>query len=304
MISLIQFQEELKKSVKGQDQAIDVITVSIYKWLLKLSSRDSFGPLNEASSLLIHGNSGCGKTYIMKEAAKLVNAPFIEINAKSINQEGWKGASLFDLIMQGIKELQPQYKNPIVGGIFFIDEFDKILCPNTGSNGEDHNIAIQISILKYLEGFKTAGFNFSNCLFVFAGTFTSLLKKEIKTNMGFNEHKSKVKETQLILKTELSKSGILPELLGRIQEYCKLNDITKKVIMEILLSQNFIFYRYLQILNNFNIEHKLTANAVYKKIESLDLGVRSLIQIIETEVTKIMIKEKKYIDLSLLDVKV
>ncbi len=298
MNNLKGFQDELKKTIVGQDQAVNVITTVIYKYLLKLHGRDFGLHFNSSTTLLLLGDSGVGKTFIIRSAAELTGLPFIELNAKSVCQEGWAGKSFIDMLEAELR----RYPDGIKGGIIFLDEFDKMCTPNISSKGEDVNQSIQASILKYVEGFKLndhTRVNTKNFLFVFAGAFVDLIKKE-NAKIGFVEEK-KPKLTLQLLTESLINYGMLPEFAGRIQEFCILNKLTRKDYKQILQNKEFNLYKWNALLEKLDIQIKHLEDDLLDRAVKAKLGVRGLLQAVEELVTHTINKNIEEFDLNKLN---
>jgi len=295
MLSLNNIQDLIKKEIEGQDEAVDELTIALYKYLLKLQAKDFGYFFNSSSTILLTGSTGIGKTYLCRLLADNTNLPFIEINAKSISQEGWSGKSFERLIAEQF----PTNRNC---GIIFIDEFDKMLCPLGSDQSDNVNYHLQASLLKYIESgtlnLNKLGYplsykelNTCNLLFIFAGAFVGL-DLEAEKNIGF-----KTKDIIKPLMTDaLIKFGMIPELAGRIQQITSLKDITKEGYTKIIDADYFILNKYLEMLTKFGIcaivnKDLLIENALKKK-----LGVRGLIQETERIITEIIKENKELID--------
>lgn len=289
---LSDFKHQLKQVVKGQDEAVDVISTTLYKYLMKAYSRDHGIRFEGGTSLLLLGDSGTGKTYLMKQAAKLSNITMVELNAKSIVQEGWGGGKNF---LEQIKQSRLSVHG-ISGGIIFIDEFDKLASINISSRGEDVNYQIQAGLLKYIEGMDTDfGVDFNDCLFVLAGAFVGLeYNKPQTTKIGFNPDTRVEKEH---LNEALSKYGMLDEMIGRVQDKVVLNKITHEVYCELLETPTFCLNSWTNALKKMDITLQPDYASLIAQAEESKLGVRGLIQAVEKLVAETMNKNEAEIDL-------
>jgi len=301
-LKLKEVQEELQKYVIGQDQGCNEATASVFKYLLNLISRDYGNQNLTPHTLLITGSTGTGKTYIIKTLAKLLDIYLIEINAKSISQEGWHGTSFKKLLTEALFEQPANTK----GGIIFIDEFDKMLTPNISSGNDDVNFHLQSSLLKYIEGFdvQVNHYNWVNTsayMFVFAGAFSSL-KLEDNVNIGFLEGKSqKDKSKRQKYLDAFIEYGMLPEVAGRIKDFISLNKLTHQDYKDILLGENFNGQLWQEMLARLDIESYITDTKADKMVEAaldLNLGVRGLYQILEDYITTLMLEHKEKVDLN------
>jgi len=104
--SLKELREKVNQSVIGQVELVDKVTLCIYRHLYKIYGQaiGSLGPSN--NNLLIIGKTGTGKTFSVRETARHLSIPFVEINSKSICLDGYKGKTLASLLELGFKDIQ------------------------------------------------------------------------------------------------------------------------------------------------------------------------------------------------------
>jgi ATP-dependent Clp protease ATP-binding subunit ClpX len=291
MKTLQEFQEIIKKTVKGQDNAVNRLSTVFYKYLLKLYGRDYGCYFEGATSILLIGESGSGKTFLIKQASQLLNIPMIELVATSIAKDGgWAGESFTKQVAAALTLLPSDTS----GAIIFIDEFDKLLQKNHTSHGDDFNKLIQQDLLKYIEGITTEvkdsyfksgmTIDFNKCVFVFAGVFDGLYEKS--NSIGFLTENQENKEK--ILDAQLMKLGLIQELCGRIQEKIELNKIDDNVYKEILENEEFVLYKWREVLKRLDISIEIDYDKAIQEARKSDLGVRGLINYVEKEVSLIL----------------
>ena len=111
---------ELNRTIIGQDEAKNAISIALWKQHLKAHGMKSV----PRSTLLLHGPTGCGKTAIVKEAARIAGLPFIHFDATSLSEAGYKGRDAADMV----KDLVRIFENHphLSHGVILIDEFDKL----------------------------------------------------------------------------------------------------------------------------------------------------------------------------------
>ncbi len=282
---------EIKKYVIGQDEAVEQIVTFFFNYLLFHYSKDIMPNLHiqHAPIALLIGESGSGKTHLIKTLANLTGCQLIEINSKSISQEGWHGTSFKEHLIHAVQE-SPKHLDNSIYKIVFIDELDKICIPSYDSKGGNHSFQIQSSILKYLEGFKIStpelSIDLSKYCFILASNFQEIRNKRVSelNSIGFKNHSKLVKNR---LNQELEETGMIPELLGRISNIIELNKLTKTEYKAILYSENMFYMQYKKLLNRFSIKLELSDDEIdimLDKILNLNIGVRGLIQ----ELTKVL----------------
>jgi ATP-dependent Clp protease ATP-binding subunit ClpX len=258
MKSLKELQELINQTVIGQQDGVKDLSTAFYKHLLKLATKNHGYFFNHSTTLLLTGSTGTGKTHLCRTLAENVDIPFIEINAKSINQEGWHGKSFVQL-------LEEQMPNNRSTAIVFIDEFDKMLMKLSSDKTDNYNYHLQTGLLKYIEGFNIRlnpnlqilpfggrDINTKNFMFILAGAFVGLILEPEK-QIGFNSDTS-IRPTLLNAMIEF---GMIPELAGRIQHVCTLKDLTKTDYLMILESDDFILNKYIQMLTKLQVCAKL-----------------------------------------------
>lgn len=296
MINLKEFQAALNKRVIGQEDAVKTITTSIFKYIMKLNARDFGCFFTGATSLLLVGPSGSGKTYIAQQAADIIDIPYIEINSKSISQEGWHGKSFLDLIDTGLHQARFDFQRQVYGAIIFIDEFDKLCMPNISSGKDDVNYHLQATLLKYIEGMNVqllrSHLDFNKCLFILGGAFVGLELKTPKL-IGFHDHVNK----DVLLTEALIKFGVLPELAGRLQEFSLLNKLTRDDYIKILNSEHFSLFKWKLTLAKLGLTLDYDIDFLIQYAEKTELGARGLHQAVEFLVTEFINKNIDTLDL-------
>ncbi len=299
--SLAIMREKLKLSIVGQEDLVNTSSLCVYRHLYKIQGIEHVQLEPYPNNLLIVGNTGTGKTYTVQKLAKEVNLPFIEINSKSIAQEGWEGTSLLKLLTKSLTAHMnhPKRYYPIV----FLDEFDKLCTPQGSSTDANVSIHIQSSILKYIEGLPlqigNLMYNTNEFCFIFAGAFTDLFKTE-RTPIGYQHTQMEQLEntTDITNITDITdkliKFGMLPELAGRITRFCKTNDFTREMYKELLCNKNSSFNRWFNYLRQlgFNRKNEPDYTNIITKAVNKKLGARGLIQLLEPEIDR-LIEENK-----------
>lgn len=287
-----QLSDKLKEYVIGQDQACNDLSLFLFNYLLfhYAQNREDIRLENPPVCLII-GESGSGKTHLVKMISKIMNFDLLEINGKSIAQEGWNGESLKNMILTYAMS-RPKSKDQSIKTIIFIDEFDKVCQPISSSETENYNVHTQNSFLKYLEGFKIENkdilVDLKSFCFILGGNFQGIRdqREKNKKQIGFRDHEHQ--ETELHY--ELESFGMIPEIIGRISNFIELNYLTRKDYEAILHSKNTYFKNITAIMLAINMELDIQDQhieyAIDKAIKS-KIGVRGLIQ----ELNKILNQE-------------
>lgn len=109
---------ELDKYIIGQKEAKKAVAIALRnRWRRMQASihiREEIMPNN----ILMIGATGVGKTEIARRLAKLVNAPFVKVEASKFTEVGYVGrdveSMIKDLLQQGINMVKTQHKQEVL----------------------------------------------------------------------------------------------------------------------------------------------------------------------------------------------
>lgn len=285
----------MDRFVVGQEEAKkQIATLLVSHMVLGRYNKDKTKKTEKInkSNILLIGNSGVGKTYMLKVASEMLKVPFIVEDATKLTQEGYVGDSV-DTILTRLFIKSGQDLNKAQQGIVFIDEFDKI----SEKSGDKSNVstgAVQQSLLKMIEGDSlhvatqlgkrdspTVEIDTSSITFIFAGAFEGMAgSKEEGEKVGFFES-----ENTEITEDNLIDFGILPEILGRIGTYISLKNLTEKELYTILVeTEKSVIKEKQKLFELLGKEWTLNEKdykAIIKKIKETKLGARGLLKEVE-----------------------
>lgn len=274
---IVKINDEIKKVIIAQDEQIKQILASIYKnqKIIKSSLDDEMiSKLKE--NIIIYGPTGCGKTEILSQVAKLCNVPIVIEDATAFTESGYVGRDvsdmLLDLYMKADKDLE-QAEN----GILVIDEFDKIAEGEmSGNTVGPSRIGVQRSLLKLLDGgtinFREddydgpmIGFNTSKLTIVALGAFSG-----IKKNDDYSDISTK----------DFIDYGIMREVMGRFSKLVSMNAFSKDEYKRILLESKLSpLNTYKKLFEEMGIEFTYDDDLIdyiADEAVALDCGARSL----------------------------
>lgn len=284
---------KLDKMVKGHQQAKKVLINIITRVQLRAHGKDVL-PMN---ALLI-GESGTGKTYLVECLKKIVDFPYLAIDATGLTHTSATGLTaeglkkkIFEKAEEERKELAALGQTVRIDAILnsmviFVDEIDKLGMTTDANNW---NKGTQTNFLRLFEN-KEKGLE--NVTWVFAGAFSGMdiyndqYKTEVSKRIGFTTNLADVKtekeseDTDLVQK--VIKFGLIPELVGRMHHLLPLDKLDKKQFREIL--DEIIIPNKEAELRYFGITFDLTEEQKDEVVEvalKRKLGVRGMKTAIE-----------------------
>ena len=318
-------KQMLDEYVVGQEQAKKMMSVAVYNHYKRVAS-ESMKPEEfdeklrdveiEKSNVLLIGPTGCGKTYLVKTLAKLLDVPLAITDATSLTEAGYIGDDIESVVSKLVAAADNDVERAETG-IIFIDEIDKIAKKKNSHSRDVSGESVQQGMLKILEGAEVevpvgansknamvplATVDTRNILFICGGAFPELdeiIKQRLRkqTSIGFNaELKDTLDKRKDILSEvtveDVKKFGMIPEFVGRLPVICTMQGLSDEMLVDILKEpKNAIIKQYQKLLSMDEVDLVFTDDALHqiaKRAQEKDTGARALRSIIEEIMLDIM----------------
>ena len=302
--------EHLDLHIVGQTDAKKVLSVAVYNHYKRIIHNNVSDDVKLfKSNVLMIGNSGMGKSALVRALATVMEVPLAVGDATSLTEAGYVGDDVETLLS---RLLQASENNVQLAemGIVYIDEVDKLAKKTPGSSSRDvGGEGVQQGLLKMLEGSvcsvnpgggrkqsdqKTTQVDTSNILFVCSGTFAGLddiiSQRSGKAKMGFN---TEVTETSTdILSDDLIAFGFIPEFIGRLPVVVSLADLTDEELVRVLKEpKDSLVGQYQKIFETEGCSVTFDDDALMEVVVAARLektGARGLRKVMEKFMTGIM----------------
>lgn len=318
-----EIRDHLNRFVIRQDEAKKVLSVAIcdhYNHVRQiLSGKSGAAAEYTKQNILLLGPTGVGKTYLIKNIARLIGVPFVKADATKFSETGYVGSDVEDLVRDLVKGANGDIELA-EKGIIFVDEIDKIASEGSSGGRDVSGRGVQINLLKLMEETEVNLFsptdmmaqmqavmemqrggkpkkrtiNTRNILFIVSGAFDKLadnIRKRVANNeLGFGAAPvSGDEDTSRYLNQaetrDFIKYGFEPEFIGRVPVRVACSGLSAGDLAHILTtSEGSVLNQYRDDFYGYGIDFSISPGAIVAIAETASkegTGARGLLTVLE-----------------------
>ncbi len=292
----------LNDHVIGQDAAKRVLAVTMHAHYRRMAQVVPDQVELTKSNILLIGPTGSGKTLLCETLARILDLPFVTVDATSLAQTQFVGDEI-EAILHRLIERAGGDPARAQRGIVFVDEVDKLRAAGAAAHGSSGE-SVQHALLKIMEGAPVRlrdgrHFDTTHILFICGGAFVGLDTILTRTHTfgfistgGGDDQKILERLNARVKPTDLLEFGLIPEFAGRLPVVTRLHELTRDMLVRILTEPKNAIYRQFQAMLAADGVTLQVAPEVFRQIAELAIeykaGARSLRGIFEEMMTDVM----------------
>ena len=321
-----QIKAYLDRHVIGQEEAKKTLAVAVYNHYKRILHKDDPECMAniDKSNVILLGETGCGKTLLVKTIAKMLGVPFYIGSATSLTASGYVGDDI-ESLLSGLLMNCNYDMVAAQSGIVFIDEIDKIAKKEAGVSvvRDVSGECVQQGLLKMVEGHRVGVppcggrkhpeqpllyVDTTNILFIVSGAFVgldSIIAKRLGRDagkIGFQSRDPERADDNILSHVsaqDLREFGLIPEFVGRFPVVTYVDPLDRKDLKRILTEpKDSLVSQYTELLREDGITLTFTEDvldAVVDQAVALGTGARGLRSILERGMRDIMFSAPKIV---------
>lgn len=315
----IEIKTRLDEYVIGQESAKRTLSVAVYNHYKRIRSNESSDDIElDKSNILLIGPTGTGKTELARTLARILQVPFSIADATILTEAGYVGEDVENILVRLLQAADYDVARAEMG-ILYLDEMDKISrkSANPSITRDVSGEGVQQALLKILEGTVASippkggrkhpeqpliQLNTKNILFICGGAFGGLeniISARIgKKTIGFGSDASAVRDEnvgeifQHAEPEDLTKYGLIPELVGRMPVVSALNELDEETLLRILTEpKDAVIKQYQKLFELDGVDLTFEDDAL-REIVTITLlkgtGARGLRSVLESFMVDLM----------------
>ena len=297
-----EIRDYLNRFVVRQDEAKKVLSVAICDHYnqarQRLAGKTGMASEYSKQNILLLGPTGVGKTYLIRNIARLIGVPFVKADATKFSETGYVGSDVEDLVRDLVKAADGDVELARYG-IIFVDEIDKIASESSQGGRDVSGRGVQINLLKLMEETdvnlisptdmmsqmqavmemqrggqpRPKSINTRHILFIVSGAFDKLgesIRKRLTTSeMGFGANLRDTDDDDVAKylhhaeTRDFIKYGFEPEFIGRVPVRVACEALKEEDLSRILTtSEGSILNQYRDDFTGYGIDFNISAEAI------------------------------------------
>ncbi len=312
-LSVNEVYEELRKKIVGQDTHLRNLLYNIIRNHRMANNPDLEDPKQYIKNILIRGESGGGKTFIISNIAKKLDIPCYIADATQYTEAGYVGADVTDMLVELYRNAGEDLDRA-ERGILVIDEIDKKA--NGDIRSDVSRGAVLNGLLKIVEGSpitinvgnkyqpEEITFDTSRLTVICSGAFEGIEEirdariKKLRgaSTIGFsNKPEQKLTIDSGIIDKDYVAFGMMRQFMARIPVIVNLDRNTKESLRNIIVNSTA---SALKIEARSLLEQGIIleyTDDFYDRIAEealkLDIGVRGVDKVLQKILTDINIQD-------------